>query len=159
MNKIYKKTIVSILVLAFFLILAVGSTGNDKPSSQNSTSTTSQHQSTQQSSTTQQQPIKDEMAWTLAVIKSGNRNIAHDDPLVSQFANHLDNIDKKTVQSRTEIGDITAKAWEIIRREINPSEDILFLIGDLDNAVPDDMEAKMDFVEVAALYIVLRQEE
>ena len=102
---------------------------------------------------------EDEVAWKLAAIKTDNRNLPDSDPLVYQFADFLDSLESKTEHSRTEIGDMVVKAWQILREEVNPDEDLLSVIRDLDASIPDDLDIKMNLPEVAAAYITLRQNE
>ena len=68
-------------------------------------------------------------------------------------------LENKTNQTRIEISDMTVRAWQILQEEVNPDEDLLSVIHDLNNSIPDDLDLKLDFPEVAAAYIVLRQGE
>lgn len=102
---------------------------------------------------------EDEIAWKLAVIKTGNRDLPYDDMMVMQFKGYLDSLEKKTNQTRIEISDMTVRTWQILQEEVNPDEDLLSVIHDLNDSIPDDLDVKLDLPGVAAAYIVLRQGE
>lgn len=96
--------------------------------------------------------------WKLASIKAKNPDLPKDDPTVWEFSKHLDRLEKKTNQNRQEISDTTVRAWEILKEDVNPKEDLLKVIYDLDYSIPDDIDIKLELSEVAAAYITLRRQ-
>lgn len=98
----------------------------------------------------------DPLEWQLAVIRSGG-SVQKTDPLVAEFARHLDSLTAKTKQSRQQVADMSVKTWQILRDEVNSREDLLQVMADLDGSIPHSTEIKWDLAEVAALYIVLRK--
>jgi hypothetical protein len=143
------RVLLSLICFAVFTFLAVGSTGgDDEPTPPEGAAAPKE-----------EIILKDEVAWKLAVIKTDNRNLPDTDPLVNLFVIHLDSLEVKTEQSRTEIGDMVVKAWQILQEEVNPDEDLLSVIKELDSSIPDDTEIKFNLAEIAAAYIVLRQNE
>ncbi|MCE5322108.1 hypothetical protein LLG46_02205 [bacterium] len=92
----------------------------------------------------------------MAVIQAQG-SVSDNDPLVKQFADHLDSLERKTTQSRKKIADITVVAWQDIHKNTNIDDSLLETINALDNCIPDNYSCKLDFAEVAAVYMTARE--
>jgi hypothetical protein len=147
------------LTLGLFIFIPLGCGSNPEPDSPSSESNESVSESASEAAAASEAEPDDEIAWKLAVIKTGDSNLPFNDSVVNEFSHYLNKLEEKTTQTRIEIGDMTVRAWQILQEEVNSDEDLLFVISELNTSIPDDLETKMDLAEIAAVYIVLRQAE
>ena len=90
----------------------------------------------------------------LATIEAG-RPVEPTDYRVALFASHLDSLERKTTNTRSDVGDIIVKASELAARDGRPIS-ILGVAQALDASIPPEgAEANLKLEEVAAVWLAL----
>lgn len=93
--------------------------------------------------------------YKLATLYAGNW-IEKDDITVYEFKELLDKLEKKTVNSRIDISDITVTAQRILK-EHGISRTLLQILNDLNESIPEGTSG-FELEEIAAAYLVLMTE-
>ena len=94
--------------------------------------------------------------WLLASIDTHNPALPLDDVTVRYFARYLDSLEAKTTNSRMNIADVVAKAWEILQ-EKGYDDSLKWVIEQLDYCIPEG-SPRMELEGVAASWMVLRMQ-
>ena len=98
--------------------------------------------------------LPDSVEYKMATIDNGF--IDKEDPIINNYKILLDSLEKKTINSRIDISDITVTAQRLLKeRGINKS--LLSILEDFDNSIPDGLE-QMKLEEIASAYMVLMTE-
>lgn len=132
----FRKHVISLALLAFFLFLAVGSTEEDGQTPSSAPESTLENK--------------------LAVIHRGGY-VANDDPLVMRFARVLDRLEAKCPESRQRLADMGVKGRQLLL-ERNIDEPLLAVFENWRGSIPDEVE-KGDVGEcsqILSAYIALR---
>ena len=95
--------------------------------------------------------VEESLEYKLAVINAGGF-VEEDDETIQVFKGLLDKLEKKVVNSRQGIADITVKTQEILRDE-GYNVELIQVIRDLNTAIPEELKY-MKLEEIAAAYIV-----
>lgn len=139
------------LCMCFLFIVAVGLTACGGGSSE------PERRTEKEAATEEKQKEEETIAWKMAVIGEGGY-VPHGDDLEKEYEWYLNKLVKKTKQNQQGVADITVKAWQMIREDVNPREDLLNVLKDLEHTIPDGEEG-IDLAEIAALYVILRKDE
>ena len=98
--------------------------------------------------------LPDSVEYKMATIDNGF--IDKEDPIINNYKILLDSLEKKTINSRIDISDITVTAQRLLKEHgINKS--LLGILKDFDDSIPDGLE-QMKLEEIAAAYMVLMTE-
>jgi len=124
-------SIISIIILSFSLISC-----NGQSSSENKTKITK----------------NETVEYKLATLYKGFPP-GEDDPIVMQFKDLLDNIERKTINTRIDIADITVKAQELLK-ENGIERSLLQILNDFNDSIPNEATS-LKLEEVASLYMLL----
>jgi len=139
MEKCAKKTILSIVGLAFFIIIGVGSddSGTSTSSSSSSRSKTSGNET---------------LEYQLAVINKGGY-VVQSDITVTRFRYLLETLERKTINSRQEIADMSVAAITGLRERYGRDVSLLQFMEGLDSSI--SAGAKVDYAIASAAYMQL----
>lgn len=94
----------------------------------------------------------DEIAFKLASIDK-DKIINRDDVLVNRFRYLLQILDDKTSETKVQIADMTVKAQQILRDEYGKEVSLLFLMENVNDAIPSGANVK--YAEIISAYILL----
>jgi tetratricopeptide (TPR) repeat protein len=94
----------------------------------------------------------DEIAFKLASIDKG-KIINRDDVTVNRFRYLLKTLDSKTSETKVQIADMTVKAQQILRDEYGKEVSLLFLMENVNDAIPSGANVK--YAEIISAYILL----
>ena len=72
----------------------------------------------------QQQAESETLAWKMAVIGEGGF-VPYGGDLEKEYEWYLNKLAEKTTQDKEEVANITVRAWNMLREEVNPNEDLL----------------------------------
>lgn len=108
------------------------------------------------STTTETKAIEEyTVEYKLATLYSGSP-IEEDDVTVYQFKNLLNSLEKKTINSRINIADITVTTQRLLK-EKGISRTLLQILNDFDTSIPDGSSG-FKLEEIASAYMVLMTE-
>lgn len=91
------------------------------------------------------------LEWELAVVNAEAR-VPLDHPTVSEFRRLLDGLEKKCSNSRREITEVCIAA-HYFRKERGNLDTLLEFTSDVDEAIPRDLDFKMDVKKVVRAMI------
>ena len=94
----------------------------------------------------------DEIAFKLASIDKG-KIINRDDVSVNRFRYLLKTLDDKTSETKVQIADMTVKAQQILRDEYGKEVSLMFLMENVNDAIPSG--ANLKYAEIISAYILL----
>lgn len=94
----------------------------------------------------------DEIVFKLASIDKG-KIINRDDVLVNRFRYLLKTLDDKTSETKVQIADMTVKAQQILRDKYGKEVSLLFLMENVNDAIPSGANVK--YAEIISAYILL----
>ncbi len=101
--------------------------------------------------TTPREKLPDTVEYKMATIDNGY--IDKSDTIINSYKILLDSLEKKTINTRIDISDITVTAQGLLKeRGINRS--LLNILKDFDTSIPEGLTG-MKLEEVASLYMVL----
>jgi hypothetical protein len=87
----------------------------------------------------------------MATIDHGQ--IDENNPKISDYKRHLDSLERKTINTRIDISDITVTAQNLLSEE-GIDRTLLQILRDLDNSIPEgSTDIKLE--EIASAYMVL----
>ena len=86
----------------------------------------------------------------LATLNNGGY-ISHDDVTVTRFRFLLDTLEKKTKNSRQQIGDMTVKAQQTARDKYGKEIKLLDLMEGANRAIPEGSPMKFDYAEIVTM--------
>lgn len=139
MEKYAKKTILSIVGLAFFIILGVGSddSGTSTSSSSSSRSKTSGNET---------------LEYQLAVINKGGY-VPQNDITVTRFRYLLETLERKTINSRQEIADMSVAGITRLRERYGRDVSLLQFMEGVNSSIPAG--AKVNYAIASTAYMQL----
>ncbi|MDA2938602.1 hypothetical protein MYX75_10110 [Acidobacteria bacterium AH-259-A15] len=91
------------------------------------------------------------LEWELAVVNAEAR-VPVDHPTVSEFGGLLDRLERKCSNSRREITEVCIAA-HYFRKERGSLDTLLEFTSDVDEAIPKDLDFKMDVKKVVRAMI------
>jgi len=94
----------------------------------------------------------DEIAFKLASIDKG-KIINRDDVTVNRFRYLLKMLDSKTSETKVQIADMTVKAQRILRDEYGKEVSLLFLMENVNDAIPSGANVK--YAEIITAYLLM----
>lgn len=94
----------------------------------------------------------DEIAFKLASIDKG-KIINRDDVTVNRFRYLLKMLDSKTSETKVQISGMTVKAQQILRDEYGKEVSLLFLMENVNNAIPSGANVK--YAEIITAYLLM----
>ena len=141
------KIMIASAILLVFLIAFSGCTSK------------STSQSTEQADSTTEQlsepPIEKEeksMQYMLATINAGGY-VPEDDVTVYRFRYLLNSLEKKTKNSKQEIGDMSVAVVTKLKEKYGKEKKLLDFMEEMNDTIPDGLE--MEYAEVLALYLTM----
>jgi len=139
MEKYAKKTILSILGLAFFIILGVGS--DDSGTSTNSSSS-------RRSKTSGNETLE----YQLAVINKGGY-VPQSDITITRFRYLLEILERKTINSKQEIADMSVAGITGLRERYGRDVSLLQFMEGVNSSIPAG--TKVNYAIASAAYMQL----
>jgi hypothetical protein len=103
------------------------------------------------SSSKTQEDLPDSVEYKLATLDNGY--VEENDSIINSYKILLDKLEKKTVNTRIDIADITVTAQKLLK-EHGIDKSLLGILKDFDNSIPAS-SPKLKLEEVASLYMVL----
>jgi len=94
----------------------------------------------------------DEIAFKLASIDKG-KIINRDDAMVNRFRYLLKMLDSKTSETKVQISGMTVKAQQILRDEYGKEVSLLFLMENVNDAIPSGANVK--YAEIITAYLLM----
>jgi len=140
----------TILILLFLILILVAFSG--------CTSKSTSKSSEQADSTTEQlsePPVEKEeksMEYILASLNAGEY-VPEDDVTVYRFKYLLDSLEKKTKNSKQEIGDMSVAVVTQLKEKYGKEKKLLDFMEEMNDTIPDGLE--MEYAEVLALYLTM----
>lgn len=100
---------------------------------------------------------RDSLEYKLASINHGSP-VEEDDVTIIRFRYLLDSLEKKTANSKQQIGDMSVKAQEVLKEKYGKEVSLLELIEQTDKAIPSNSNKDVKFEEIISLVMIVLQE-